>query len=146
MTLKIRPVTAQDAAAWRALWRDYLAFYETERPEDVYAQTWARILDPNEKMHAYVAETTGGQIIGIANFLYHRSFWDVADSCYLNDLFVDPQVRGTGAGRALLDAVISDAKRHNSARIYWLTASDNQQARLLYDNIATLIPFVVYEV
>lgn len=146
MNVTIRPVTPADEAAWRGLWKKYLEFYETERPKDVYAETWRRILDPAEKMYSCVAETPDGEIIGIANYLFHRGFWDKEDTCYLNDLYVNSDIRGSGAGRALIDAVVSDAKKHNLALVYWLTAEDNQQARCLYDKIATLAPFVVYEV
>ena len=60
---------AEDEPDWRTLWQDYLAFYEAERPDNVYAETWRRIQDTNEEMFAMVAETQEHGVIGIVNFL-----------------------------------------------------------------------------
>ena len=49
--LEIRSLTASDEAEWRRLWHAYLLFYETQKPEDVYASTWARLVSadhPNQ--------------------------------------------------------------------------------------------------
>ena len=84
----VRYVTAQDETIWRDLWRCYLAFYETKRDEEVYAETWRRINDPHEQMFSMVAETPEGLVIGIANFLHHQHFWSPQNYIYLNDLYV----------------------------------------------------------
>ncbi len=143
MTLTIRPVTKDDYAAWAALWKGYLAFYETEKPESMYKTSWARIMDPNEKMFSFLAELDG-KPIGLTNYLFHRSFWEVEDKCYLNDLFVRPETRGTGAGRALIEAVYAAADAGNCSQIWWFTAENNTTARRLYDRIATKSVFVEY--
>ncbi|MFQ5623875.1 MAG: GNAT family N-acetyltransferase [Paracoccaceae bacterium] len=144
MTLVIRPVTRKDEADWRKLWRAYLDFYRTERPDEVYAATWARIHDPDEDMHSLVA-IRDGAAVGLAQFLYHRSFWDIANRCYLNDLYVTPQARGTGTGRALIEAVYADSDARNAAAVYWLTAEDNYSGRRLYDRLAIRTPFIKYQ-
>ncbi len=146
MATTVRYVTAKDEAVWRDLWRDYLAFYKTARDEDVYAQTWARILDPDVEMFAKVAETPEHGVVGIVNFLYHKYFWGPENRIYLNDLYVRPDVRGTGAGKAMIDAVVDHAKAHNCEQVWWFTAEDNAVARKLYDRVATLSPFVKYQV
>ncbi|KAG7528714.1 hypothetical protein FFLO_05975 [Filobasidium floriforme] len=78
--------------------------------------------------------------IGLAHYLTHTSAWAPAHTrhCYLNDLYVDPAVRGTGGGRMLIEAVQEEAKaRLGCSRVYWLTAPDNTAARALYDKVAT---------
>lgn len=145
MTITVRPVTNDDEPSWRELWRAYLEFYGTSKPEEVYALTWARILDPAEDMHCHLA-FKDGVAIGLVDFLYHRSFWDIENRCYLNDLYTSPTARGTGAATALIEAVVSHAKGQNCAQVYWLTAQDNVQARRLYDKVASLTPFVKYQV
>ncbi|MCP5074972.1 MAG: GNAT family N-acetyltransferase [Rhodobacteraceae bacterium] len=146
MNVIVRPVTSADEPIWRELWCEYLAFYETSRPEEVYAETWARILDNSEDLYSCLAESEGSQVVGLVNFLYHKTFWDIEYRCYLNDLYTTPQARGLGVGKALIEAVVSHAKKHNSASVYWLTAADNAPARRLYDHVATLTPFVKYQV
>ena len=145
MNVTVRPVTEEDEPVWRDLWRDYLAFYETTRPEAVYAKTWERILDDSEELFSCLAVSAERQTVGLVNFLYHRSFWDIENRCYLNDLYTIPRARGLGAGKAMIDAVVSHAKSQDSASVYWLTARDNDQARRLYDHVATLTSFVKYQ-
>lgn len=139
----VRPVEARDEDEWVRMWEAYLAFYETSRPAEVFKDTWARIMAGNEGMFAAIAEI-GVRAVGITNFLYHRQFWGPRDRVYLNDLYVDPDIRGSGAGRALIEHVVDHARAHDAEKVYWLTAEDNAEARRLYDRLAALRPFVQY--
>jgi GNAT superfamily N-acetyltransferase len=69
----------------------------------------------------------------------------VEDVCYLQDLYVDPQARGTGAGRALIEAVYAAADANGTPSVYWLTQDHNTTARQLYDRIAKVTPFIKYQ-
>ena len=109
MSPTIRPLRPEDEAEWRRLWTGYLAFYQTTVPEAVYASTFARLLgDDPQDFSALVAED-GGQLLGLTHFLFHRHAWKIENVCYLQDLYVDPQTRGTGLGRALIEAVYARA-------------------------------------
>jgi GNAT superfamily N-acetyltransferase len=143
VSVVVRPLTPADAARWRALWTGYLTFYETTRPEAVFAATWARLLDPNEPVHGLVAERDG-RVVGLSHHLFHRHCWHLADVCYLQDLFVEPSARGGGAGRALIEAVYAAADAAGAAAVYWTTAEDNAGARALYDRIGVRTPFIKY--
>ena len=143
MGLEIKLATTEDKAEWFRLWRAYLNFYESHRSEEVYESSWERILDPTSPMFSYLAHLDG-RVIGLSNFLYHTSFWEIEDRCYLNDLFVDPDVRGSGAGEALIEATYQHCKERGAAQLYWTTAHDNDVARGLYDKVATLTPFIKY--
>lgn len=143
MQIETRLVAAGDFAEWSTLWKAYLAFYQTTRPPEVFQKSWARILDPSCKMHSALA-FADGKAIGLTNFLYHRTFWDIEDCCYLNDLYVDPDVRGSGAGAKLIAFTRNHADAQNVPRLYWTTAQDNAQARKLYDRVASLTPFIKY--
>ena len=101
----IRPLAAGDRAGWDALWKGYLAFYESAVPGEVTETTWARLIDPADDPYGYCAVDASGRLIGIVHYLFHRSTWTTSCYCYLEDLFVDPAVRGSGAGRALIEAV-----------------------------------------
>lgn len=140
----VRPATAADRAGWERLFDLYLAFYETSRDAALKDLAWVRILNPESPMHALVAEAENGRIIGIANYLFHPTFWEDRDVCYLNDLFVEPDRRGGGIARRLIEAVAADAAAKGAPEFYWQTAEDNHRARALYDRIAAKTPFVQY--
>ena len=56
----------------------------------------------------------------------------------------DPNVRGLGVGRALIEAVYAAADAEDAPAVYWLTQDFNHTARKLYDRIAKLTPFIRY--
>ena len=144
MTLQIRALLREDEANWRRLWRDYLAFYETELPEQVYDVYFERLLgnDPHD-YHGLIADVDG-RPVGLTHYLFHRHGWKIENTCYLQDLYADPQVRGQGVGRTLIEAVYAAADDAGSPTVYWLTQDFNTQARVLYDRIGELTPFIKY--
>ena len=143
--LIVRPVEARDQADWRRLWTGYLEFYETSVPEDVYQTYFARLLgDDPQDYHGLVAEQDG-RLVGLTHYLFHRHGWKIENVVYLQDLYVDPETRGTGAGRALIEAVYAAADEAGCPSVYWLTQDFNATARQLYDRIANLTPFLKYQ-
>lgn len=141
--VSVRPLAAADRAAWDALWRGYLDFYETSLPQAQYDLTFARYLDPAEPMFAYLAEAEG-KPIGLVHIILHRSGWMKDATCYLQDLFVSADARGTRAGRALIQHIYDVVKAAGGARVYWLTQESNATARVLYDRIAARTGFIQY--
>ena len=142
--LLIRPLTGADEADWRRLWRGYLDFYETALPEEVYATTLARLLSGDKGEYRGLIAELGGKPVGLAHYLFHRSCWSVGDTCYLQDLFAEPSVRGLGIGRALIEAVYAAADSGGAASVYWMTQDFNKVARRLYDRIGVKTPFIEY--
>ena len=130
--IQIRPVTPEDRDAWLSLWRGYIEFYKAEFPESQYELTWSRLLDPSNDSHGLVAEIDG-EVRGIVHYSFQTSTWAPKNYCYLEDLFVAPETRGLGLGRALIDAVKDIAISAGSSRLYWNTDSTNETARKLYD-------------
>lgn len=144
MTCLIRPLTAADEAHWRRLWTDYLAFYDTTVPEEVYVTTFQRLLDDDpHEFNGLIAEVEG-RPVGLAHYLFHRHGWKIENVCYLQDLYADPDVRGQGVGRALIQGVYDAADKAGAPAVYWLTQDFNTEARKLYDRIGTLTPFIKY--
>lgn len=141
---EVRPLRAEDEADWRRLWAAYLAFYETELPEAVYASSFARLVDPAVTDYRGLLAMHEGRAVGLVNVIFHRHGWQIEDICYLQDLFVDPEVRGTGAGRALIEAVYAMADANGTPRVYWMTQTFNETARTLYDRIGKVTPFIKY--
>ncbi len=141
----IRPLAPGDRAAWDVLWRDYLAFYETELPESVYDTTFSRLTSAEvPEMGAFVAEI-GGIPHGLVHYIFHRHCWRAENVVYLQDLYVAPAARGQGAGRALIEAVYGVADAAGSPSVYWMTQEFNDTARRLYDRVARVTPFIKYQ-
>ncbi|MDN4495975.1 MULTISPECIES: GNAT family N-acetyltransferase [Pseudomonas] len=142
-SITLRPVGANDHAAWLPLWQAYLRFYETELPEAVSASTWQRLLDGHEPTHSALA-WVDGKAVGMVNFIYHRSNWSIEPSCYLQDLYVDSAVRGLGIGRQLIEHVYATAKADGCAKVHWLTHETNATAISLYEQVAERPGFIQF--
>ena len=143
--MEIRPPTQEDEPEWRRLWTAYLEFYKATVPEEVYTSTWRRLFDPGEFEPKGFLALVDGKAVGLVHYLYHRSCWSLVNNCYLQDLFADPSARGTGVGRALIEAVQAEAARIGVANVYWMTHETNQTARRLYDRVARRTGFIEYD-
>lgn len=132
MPLTIRDARPQDEADWRRLWDGYLTYYDVTLAPEITANTWANLMRAEAPLMARIA-ALDGQVVGFALNLHHPSSWVMGEDCYLEDLFVDPQARGKGIGRALIDDLVAFARAKGWHRLYWHTRFDNAQARQLYD-------------
>ncbi|SFO01318.1 Ribosomal protein S18 acetylase RimI [Pseudomonas sp. NFACC24-1] len=141
--IEIRRVSANDHAAWLPLWQAYLRFYNTELPEAVSQSTWQRLLDDREPTHGALA-WNGDTAVGLVHFIYHRSNWSIENSCYLQDLLVTEQSRGTGVGRQLIEFVYTTAKADGCCKVHWLTHETNATAIQLYERIAERPGFIQF--
>ena len=140
----IRPLASADETQWRRLWRLYLAFYETDLPETTYVSTFARLLSGAKGEYQGFLALVDGKPVGLAHYLFHRTCWAVKDTCCLHDLYADASVRGTGVGRALIEAVYGAADHHGAASVYWMTQDFNTTSRRLYDRIGVQTQFIEY--
>lgn len=130
---RVRELSESDRGIWLSLWRGYLEFYKTTAPDVQYELTWKRLLDNEYNLYGLVAEVDG-KVCGIVHYTFQNSTRSPINYCYLEDLFVDPLIRGKGAGRALIDAVQDIAIKAGSSRLYWNTDATNEVARKLYDS------------
>ncbi len=143
MNISIRPIVESDYVRWLELFKQYIEFYKSHLSDEQYELTWQRI-NSDFNMHGLLAEVDG-QIIGLTHYIFRPDTWEVADFCYLEDLYVDPKVRGVGVGGALIKAVEQIAIEKGSKRLYWTTAEDNEVARKLYDKLA-VVDKVMYKI
>ena len=93
----------------RATTRFMAAQGPTALAVEITQTTWTRFLDPDEPMHALVAESAG-RLVGLAHYLFHRSTVMLAPTCYLQDLFTVVAQRGHGIGGRLIEAVYDRAR------------------------------------
>ena len=143
MNLNIRELKETDKDRWLQLWAGYLEFYKSNLSTEQTEFTWKRLITNEQKMYGFVAENESG-VVGFTHCLFRPSTWTETDYCYLEDLFVDPNIRGKGVGRALMNRVVELAKEKNSKRVYWTTQEFNKTARVLYDSITSVSEFVQY--
>ena len=142
-TILIRPVGEDEREAWNPLWAGYLTFYKTALTQDISDLAWTRFHDPDEPMFA-LGGYVDGRLAGFAHYLFHRSTWSQTHYCYLEDLFVAPECRVGGVGRALIEAVETEARRVNATRLYWLTHETNSRAQILYNKVADRSGFIQF--
>ena len=146
MAVTIRPLDEADRERWEQLFTDYATFYKTSVPEGGFGHVWDWIFDDNNDFWCDVAENNEGHIIGFTQYqLMHRSLGGNM-VCYLSDLYVDPDIRGSGTGRAMIDRVIDFARARGLPGVRWLTQDFNYPARRLYDTYGPKTDFILYNV
>jgi GNAT superfamily N-acetyltransferase len=146
MDVRIRPVRPEEKARWEQLFRDYGKFYKTDVTSEAVAAVWVWIHDEDEPFWCDVAESNDGRIVGMTQYqMMHRSIGG-SMVVYLSDLFVEPEIRGGGVGRALIEHVIAVAKAKGAPTVRWLTQEFNYKGRMLYDSFAPKSDFILYQV
>ena len=138
-----RSIRREDHTAWLPLWHGYNAFYRNEPTEEVTGSTFRRLCEGSDGFFGLVAEDSG-EIVGLVHAVFHPATWTTGTYCYLEDLFVSREGRGTEAGRALIEGVYAEADRRGADRVYWHTQQYNAPARSLYDAVGHATSFVVY--
>ena len=144
-SLIVRPIEESDRPEWEKLWDLYLEFYHSSVPAHVKDSSFARLLgDDPQDFNGFLA-VLDGRPVGLTHYLFHRHGWKIENVCYLQDLYALPETRGTGVGRALIEAVYDAADAAGAPTVYWLTQQDNATARRLYDRIAGQTNFIKYQ-
>lgn len=142
--MKIRPLQRSDRMIWTSLFSSYAEFYNTEIPEGGFDRVWEWIFDADNDFWCDLIIDANDQPFGFTQYqLMHRSLSGEM-VCYLSDLFVEPNNRGQGAGRALIDHVINFARSRNMSNVRWLTQEFNYAGRRLYDSYSPKSDFILY--
>lgn len=144
MTIEVVALEPKHKDGWLAMWSGYLTFYQEDLPAEQTELTWARLMDPAFNLHGFVA-VHDGLVVGLTNYSWTNSTWDEHPNVYLEDLFVDENLRGGGIGRSLIETVSHVAHAQGSKRVRWITHNTNVTARRLYDQLAEVSEFVMYD-
>ena len=145
MEMIIRSLKPADRIFWQRLYVAYLDFYESEPIATSMDLLWNRLTGKIPEIQGFVIESNG-VVIGFTHFHYQLSSWTHTWHCYLEDLFVDPNYRNLGAGALLIQAVKEAAMEMKCSELFWITRSDNQIARNLYNSVANQSDYVRYEI
>jgi len=134
-------VAERDRERWAELYRGYAAFYEVPCPD--LDQLWRR-LGAGGELECLVAEVDG-EVVGLAHVRAFARPLEGDTAGFLDDLFVDPAQRGSGAGTALLEHLRSLADERGWGVVTWITGADNHVARKLYDRLAEAQQWITYD-
>lgn len=132
--LEIAPVTVEEFERLLPLIAAYQRFYEVEEIDEARNRTFfRRFLGPSQD-GLLLGARRGGKLVGYACLYWHFSSTEACESVLMNDLFVLPEERGGGVGRALIEATVEVARERGVPFVEWSTAPDNETAQRLYDS------------
>ena len=142
-TLNLRPATPVDIPQILAFVRD-LAAYERE-PDAVHATEADLLRDgfgPTKRFHCIISELneSGAAIpAGFALYFYNYSTWRGHAGIYLEDLYVSPEHRGKGIGKALLTRVAANAVAEGCPRFEWSVLDWNTPSIDFYHQLGAVM-------
>jgi GNAT superfamily N-acetyltransferase len=139
-----RPLPAH-RPAWDRLYAAYAGFYRVAPPAQRRDRVWSWIHDPAHELEAFLALGAAGEPVGLAHFRPFARPLSATMAGFLDDLFVAPQARGSGAAAALIAALAAEGRRRGWSTIRWITAEDNHRARAVYDRLAARTGWVTYD-
>lgn len=137
-SLVVRPAVVDDVGRIRQLIVD-LATYErsVDQVRVTEEQLRTALFGPHPAAYALMAELDG-RAIGFAVYFVNFSTWEGTHGIYLEDLFVEPEHRGAGAGRALLAALARLARDAGYARVEWSVLNWNQPSIDFYRRVGAV--------
>jgi GNAT superfamily N-acetyltransferase len=140
MSPAISTVTEADLADLLPLMRAYCEFYEVAPPDDaLLTMSRALIADPEREGLQLVARAGGsgggGEAIGFATIFWSWSTTAAARIGTMNDLYVAPAGRGSGAADELIRACVERCRERGAVRLEWQTALDNRRAQAVYERV-----------
>lgn len=144
-TINVTPARADDKDAWRPLFEGYREFYRQPADPAVAERVWTWIMDPAHPTKCLLARDASGAIVGLAHYRALPRPLSGTEAGFLDDLFVSPAARGSGAAEALIDAVAAEGEKLGWSWLRWFTAEDNYRARAVYDRVAGLSRWQTYQ-
>jgi GNAT superfamily N-acetyltransferase len=144
--LTIRPPQAADRAAWDTLYQGYAAFYQVVQTAEMRDRVWVWLHDSAHECQCLMAFDAAGKAIGLAHFRAFARPLSASTGVFLDDLFVDPEARGSQAGTQLIAAIKAIAEKNQWSVVRWITADNNYRARSAYDKIATRTAWITYDI
>ena len=144
--IRIVPVEQRHRADWDRLYAGYAEFYRVTQTQEMRDRVWSWLHDPAHETNGLIAEDAEGRAVGLAHFRAFARPLSATTGGYLDDLFVDPQMRGKRVADALIEALAQEGRLRGWSVIRWITAEDNSRARAVYDRVAKLTPWRTYDI
>ncbi len=146
MTVTVRPALPQDRAAFLAMWRDFVATAPDEPGNhEMGERNWDRLMDRTSGLRCILAVDGDDTPQGFTLFVTFPFTWSKGDACYLEDIFVRAESRGSGAARAMIAHLRQLGEEAGWFKIFWMTQPDNFTAQRLYDKVAQRMDYLRYD-
>ena len=143
--MKVEQLKQFDRGMWNELYHGYAEFYKMPMNDDILEKVWSWIFNKEIKFYAIGIKSSKGELIGFMHFREMPSPLRGSIVGFLDDLYIHPDFRGSGAVQLLFKELKSIAKKNNWPYVRWITASDNYRARKVYDKLSGVIDFVTYQ-
>jgi ribosomal protein S18 acetylase RimI-like enzyme len=142
----VTDVRVGDRSTWEELYAGYGEFYRVPMPQAKLDRVWSWLLDPSHEVNGLVVRDGElGPPVGLAHYRPFARPLHGSTGCYLDDLFVAPAARGTGA----VDALLAELRGRSAANgwdvVRWITSESNIKARSTYDRLASKTAFLTYD-
>ncbi len=145
-SVAVSDVSPRDYEQWHTLFRSYADFYATVLTDAAAERVWAWLHDPAHGLEGLLARDPAGNAIGLAHVRACPRPLTGETIGFLDDLYVTPASRGTGAADALFDALARRARERGWPAIRWLTQEFNYRGRAFYDRYTgAKTDFVMYQ-
>ena len=145
MSITVSPLSHDDYAQWQTLFSAYADFYKMPMDRTILENVWSWIFDDNKAFFSLIAKDENGQAVGFMHYRAMPSPLRGREVGFLDDLFVDPECRGSGVVDALFDALTESAKEQGWPNVKWITADNNYQGRAVYDRVANKTHWQTYQ-
>jgi ribosomal protein S18 acetylase RimI-like enzyme len=128
----VRIATEADAPAVGQLLHDFNREFDEPAPEPSWlARRITNLIDGGDTAVLLI----GPGPDGVAVLRFREAIWDAVPECYLAELYVVPDRRGRGLGRALMEAVIDHARGRGATYMDLGTGEHDVAARALYESL-----------
>ncbi len=145
MKITVANISAKDRTQWAALYRSYAEFYKMPMSQETLRTVWSWIFDPGMKFYGLIARDSQGAAIGLMHCREMLSPLRGARVGFLDDLFLIPEARGSGAAEILYRELAAFARQQGWPFVRWITAENNYRGRGSYDKIADRTHWITYQ-
>lgn len=143
--ISVTALSAEDREQWQRLYYGYADFYQVPMDQTILDTVWSWIFDDTQAFYALIAKDDTGTALGLMHYRAMLSPLRGATVGFLDDLYVDPTMRGEGVAELLFTGLSEAAKDRGWPLVRWITAENNYRARSVYDKLATKTQWQTYQ-
>ncbi|MCW2528762.1 MAG: putative acetyltransferase [Pseudonocardiales bacterium] len=142
----VTDVRSDDRETWTELYLGYGEFYHVKMTPASLDLVWSWLHDDTHEVRGLVVRADNDTApVGLAHYRPFARPLHASTGCFLDDLFVAPDFRGTGAVDALLAELASRAAANGWDVVRWITSESNHRAQSTYERLAARTPVLTYD-
>lgn len=145
MDITITALRPDDRQEWQRLYCAYADFYQVPMTREILERVWQWIFDPDNAFFALISRDEQGRGVGLMHYREMPSPLRGVGVGFLDDLYIDPDYRGSGTAERMFERLRQEAQARNWPLVRWITAENNYRARAVYDRLATKTHWQTYQ-